>query len=184
MLSGVSCWCLSCCAVFVSSSSRFVSSVLVAAVCSLRVRSVVRVGWRCGGAAGRYVIAVVMVVVLRGDMRCVGRFGDAVSCGVVCRERGEGRDAWRDEGRDGGCAVFVSSIWRFVGRWRCRGWMRAGVCRERGWCHPHVSSFSCLSYRIRRMRLRLLVSFLCLVLASCLFRLGVRLVGTSRFFVL
>lgn len=123
-------------------------------------------------------------VACRYAMRVGGRFGDAVSCGVVCRERDEGRDAWRDEGRDGGCAVFVSSIWRFVGRWRCRGWMRAGVCREHGWCHPHVSSFSCLSYRIRRMRLRLLVSFLCLVLASCLFRLGVRLVGMSRFFVL
>ena len=56
-----------------------------------------------------------------------------------------------------------------------------GCAGGRGWCHPHVSSFSYLSYRIRRMRLRLLVSFLCLVLASCLFRLGVRLVGTSRF---
>lgn len=55
-----------------------------------------------------------------------GRFGDAVSCGVVCRERDEGRDEWRDEGRDGGCAVFVSSSWRFIGRWRRRGWMRAG----------------------------------------------------------
>lgn len=63
------------------------------------------------------------VAVWCGDMRCGaavrgdGRFGDAVSCGVVCRERDEGRDAWRDEG----CTVFVSSSWRFVGRLRHRG---------------------------------------------------------------
>ena len=65
-------------------------------------------------------VAVVRVVcVLRGDMRCwatgrgVGRFGDAVSCGGACRERGVERDVWRDEGRDDDCAVFVSSIWPF-----------------------------------------------------------------------
>ena len=28
------------------------------------------------------------------------RFGDAVSCSGVCRERDGGRDVWRDEERD------------------------------------------------------------------------------------
>ena len=53
----------------------------------------------------------------RGGMRVVGtwrrQFGDAVSCGVACRERDGRRDAWRDERRDDDCAVFVSSIWSF-----------------------------------------------------------------------
>lgn len=52
--------------------------------------------------------------------------------------RDEGRDVWRDDG----CAIFVSSSWRFVGRWRRRGWMRAGgVPWAWWWCYPHASSF-------------------------------------------
>lgn len=108
--------------------------------------------------------------------------------------RDEGRNAWRDEGRDGGCAVFVSSSWRFIGRWRRRGWMRAGGVPWAWWwwrCHPHVSSFflplvsdeagGVATSPPSRSPFRFSVSFLCLVLASRLFRLGVRLVGASRY---
>ena len=87
-------------------------------------------GVSCGGVFGvgsleRGDVAVCGCWMWRGGVACRGscrgRFGNAVSCGGVCRERDERRDEWRDEGRDGGCAVFVSSSWRFVGRWRRRG---------------------------------------------------------------
>ena len=103
---------------------------------------------RCGGAW----LLDVGCAAWRGGVACRGlcrwRFGDAVSCGGACRERDEGRDVWRDEGRDDERAVFVSSSWRFVGRWRRCGWMRAGGVPWAWWCHPHVSSFFFLASRI------------------------------------
>ena len=74
--------------------------------CSLCALLVVRVGWRravvalrWGGSwlpwGGRYGCCVAICDARR---RGVGRFGDAVSCGVVCGERDVRRDVWRDEG--------------------------------------------------------------------------------------
>ena len=102
---------LSCCAVFVSSFSRVVSSCLVAAVVlCVFVSSCVSYGvgplWRYDGAIRDYRGASGDGG--DGDMRGVSicdagwhggwRFGDAVSCVGVCRERDERRDVWRDEG--------------------------------------------------------------------------------------
>ena len=92
---------------------------------SIRVRPVVRVGWRrvvealrrgvaWSSGCGRYGCCVDICDAGRYAMRVGRRFGDAVSCVVACRERDEGRDVWRDEGRDDERAVFVSSIWSFI----------------------------------------------------------------------
>ena len=78
--------------------------------CSIRVRPVVRVGWRRvvealrrGGAwlpwYGRYGCCVAICDAGRRGVASGGSCG-AVSCGGTCRERDEGRDAWRDEERD------------------------------------------------------------------------------------
>lgn len=77
--------------------------------CSIRVRPVVRVGWRrCRGDAwlprcGRY------------DMVCpCGRCrGDGRSDDAMRVAKRAVRDEGRNEGRDEGRAVFVSSIWSF-----------------------------------------------------------------------
>ena len=121
---------LSCCAVFVSSCSRVVSSFLAAAVvlCVL-FSSCVSDGvgplWRCGGAVRGCRGAGDMGVAWRYAMRGgVASGGSVIPCRAAwcavsgtcggtygeTRGRDEGRDVWRDDGRDDIRAVFVSSI--------------------------------------------------------------------------
>ena len=84
VLSGVSCRCLSCCAVFVSSGSRGVSSFLVAVVASFRVRPVVRVGWRLVVVALRRGVALRYVwrYAIRGGGMCGARRGGGTGGGT------------------------------------------------------------------------------------------------------
>lgn len=92
---------LSCCAVFVSSCSRAVSSFLVVpSLPFVFVPSVVSGGgsWGCGGEAGAWLIGsrrcgMACVSVCVAGWRVGWRFGDVVSCGAWCGVSGMGGGA-------------------------------------------------------------------------------------------
>lgn len=131
-------------------------------------RCVVAECGRCGVAMG-----VAMFVVWRRVVeRAVG--GSVMPCRVAERAVSGTRDGTNGETMN---APFLSAR---LGGLSDGGGVVDGcgreVCRGRGWCHPHVSSFfSCLSYRMRPgggyvSSVSFPVSFLRLVLAS---RIGV-----------
>lgn len=91
-------------------SSRLVSSLPSFYSCSSR--RACRMALRWSGWAIRNCRGVVCGVALRYAMRDgMAAGGSMMPCRVAwCTVRDEERDAWRDDGRDDICAVFVSSI--------------------------------------------------------------------------